>query len=61
MQTINADKLKHAISNKTLNEIGEPHGGMPMADDVVLFTNEDTKRRGEAGDFARLVSTSTYS
>lgn len=56
MRMVDAAKLQHAISNKTLNEVGSPHGGMPMADDVVMFTPEDARRRSEAGKFARLVS-----
>lgn len=56
MRMVDATKLQHAISNKTLNEVGSPHGGMPMADEVVMFTPEDARRRSEAGQFARLVS-----
>ncbi|UNI14253.1 hypothetical protein JDV02_000900 [Purpureocillium takamizusanense] len=54
MRMIDADRLKHAITNSTLNRFGSPYGGMPMADNVTVFTNEEYAKRGKAGHFARL-------
>ncbi|KAL3964549.1 hypothetical protein ACCO45_001553 [Purpureocillium lilacinum] len=54
MRTVDADRLKHAITNSTLNRFGSPYGGMPMADNVTIFTNDEYAKRGKAGNFARL-------
>ncbi|KAL2129225.1 hypothetical protein VTI74DRAFT_8071 [Chaetomium olivicolor] len=54
MRTVDADKLKHAISNETFNEFSGYNGGWPTADNVTMFTKEEAQRRGQAGEFARL-------
>jgi hypothetical protein len=59
MKTISADVLGRAISNKTLNAIGSPHGGWPMVDNVTVLTNEEYARRGEVGEFAQVVRLTT--
>lgn len=55
MRTVDASRLKHAISNETFNEISGYNGGWPTADNVTFFTKEEARRRGQAGKFARLV------
>jgi carboxylesterase type B len=57
MRTVDAARLKHAISNETFNEFSGYNGGWPTADNVTFFTKEEAGRRGQAGNFARLVCT----
>ena len=56
MQSIDADVLKHAISNETFNLFGSPAGGSPMVDNVTLFTLDEYAKRGKEGNFAKIVS-----
>jgi hypothetical protein len=56
MRKVDAVRLKHAISNQTLNLFGSPAGGTPMVDNTTLFTIEEYSRRGQAGEFAKIAS-----
>lgn len=56
MQGIDADRLRHAISDNTLNEFGSPPGGSPMVDNEILFTMQEYEARGREGRFAQVVS-----
>lgn len=51
-----ADTIKDAISNSTIHPIGVSSGGTPLVDNKTLFSAEEYLKRGEAGEFARLVS-----
>lgn len=55
MRTIDAQRLKHAVSNNTFNAFGSPPGGTPMVDNVTLFTGQEYASRGNAGKFAKVV------
>lgn len=55
MQDADAIALKHAISNITLNRFGSPTGGAPMVDNITIFTLNEYAKRGQSGDFARIV------
>lgn len=57
MRGIDADRLRRAISNTTLNPFGSPPGGAPMVDDEILFTVQEYDARGREGRFAQVVST----
>ncbi|KLO83622.1 esterase [Fusarium fujikuroi] len=54
MRQIDAYRLKHAISNKTVNYFGSPAGGSPMIDNVTLFTLTEYAYRGQKGKFAKV-------
>jgi carboxylesterase type B len=56
MRTIDAETLKHAISNKTFNTFASPSGGTPMVDNVTIFTMPEYATRGKEGRFAKIVS-----
>jgi carboxylesterase type B len=56
MEVTPAWRLKHAISNLTVNPFGAPSGGTPMIDNITLFSAEEYQRRGKAGLFAKVVS-----
>jgi carboxylesterase type B len=54
MMTIDAERLKHAISNRTFNYFGTPAGGTPMVDNVTMFSIDDYIAMGSSGQFAKL-------
>ncbi|KLO95281.1 related to esterase [Fusarium fujikuroi] len=54
MRRIDAHRLKHAVSNKTVNYFGSPPGGSPMIDNVTLFTLAEYAYRGQKGKFAKV-------
>ncbi|SCO46898.1 related to esterase [Fusarium fujikuroi] len=54
MRRIDAHRLKHAVSNKTINYFGSPPGGSPMIDNVTLFTLAEYAYRGQKGKFAKV-------
>ena len=56
MRRIPPHELRNGISNKTLNLFGYPSGGSPMIDNVTIFSSEEYMKRGNDGEFARLVS-----
>lgn len=56
MKTVDAETLKHAISNNTFNTFGSSPGGAPMVDNVTIFNTQEYIDRGTAGKFAKIVS-----
>lgn len=56
MRTVDAEILRHAISNNTFNKFASPSGGTPMVDNITIFTMEEYANRGKRGKFAKVVS-----
>jgi hypothetical protein len=54
MLAIDAETLKHAISNRMFNYFGTPAGGTPMVDNATIFSIDDYIAMGVSGQFAKL-------
>ena len=55
MKKADAERIRHAISNRTLNYYAFPSGGVPGVDNITAFPVEELVARGLAGKFAKLV------
>lgn len=57
MKSIDTIRLKRAVSNNTLNELGGPTiGGFPRFDNTTLFSPEALEQRVREGRYAKVVS-----
>jgi hypothetical protein len=54
MSTIDAIRLHKAVTNLTVNPLGQPNGGSPMIDNITVLSQAEYVRRSAAGDFAKV-------
>ena len=59
MKKADAERISHAISNRTLNYYASPSGGTPGVDNITAFPIDELVTRGMSGRFAKLVSPPT--
>lgn len=56
LKDVDASRLRNAISNQTINDLAQTSGGVPVVDNITVFSPEALEERAREGRVAQIVS-----